>query len=660
MMSAPMFSMGMMELLVLLSSAGVVGLPPGDRDPALLRSAPADVIYYAEWASRGAGQPGGKGIDGLAADPEIRAFLRDIGRVVTAQLDKQVSGIPVPELQTAAKILPLLLLKLSHQPGSLSVRFEKPPPEAAGGFGPIAMLKNLRATLIVSGGRQADSIATEMTKLLNLAPIRTEGKPLDRQTIPLPIPGLTLTLHRHKTYFIIGLGKGAIEAAVSGIDGTSQRLAGNVRFARAMKQVAMKRTATMSWIDVKGLEDRIFESVGILGLVYKTMIASLGLDSVDSIASSTGVINHHVRTRRFINTGGQTRGVLAIASGRGLQPADFSRVPADADFVLAVSLNGPKMLAAVKKIVAVAAPKSRKALRQSLKQLDQDLGISLERDFFPAFGDVWILHNSKSAGGLFVTSLVGSLEVRDRQKAKLVFDKITKLIAENVPGVSPNGRRQRGVELKHRTFLKQTIYYFNTIGDGDIPFAPAFCLTDKELLVAPHPQAIKAHLRFLADGKPDFTSRLKKEIPRGEGDLLAVYFLESKALIRYLYAFAPYLGQMVLSELQGHGADIDLFSLPSARAVLPYAGNSFGTLVRTKQGLRFDSQNGLPLPGVGIVPIFGTGFIKSSRHRRPAGVAPIRIQLNAVPRRRLNKRVKTDVPKRPVRGRARVVLKTAE
>ena len=69
--------------------------------------------------------------------------------------------------------------------------------------------------------------------------------------------------------------------------------------------------------------------------------------------------------------------------------------------------------------------------------------------------------------------------------------------------------------LKKAKFLDETIWYINTVGDDDVPFAPSFCMTKTRLFVAAHPQALKAHLRFEKGNESNFAAKLGKEI-RGQ------------------------------------------------------------------------------------------------------------------------------------------------
>ena len=136
--------------------------------------------------------------------------------------------------------------------------------------------------------------------------------------------------------------------------------------------------------------------------------------------------------------------------------------------------------------------------------------------------------------------------------------------------------------------------------EPSMPFAPAFCLTETHLLAAPHPQALKSHLRFVASKGARFSAKLKERLDIPDGDLLSLTFVDAKPLLQDLLAFAPYLAQLAFSRIQSEGGEIDIFSLPSARAILPYAGDLKSTVVRTEDGILFHSQNGIPIPGGGV------------------------------------------------------------
>src|SRR6185503_13936785 len=41
----------------------------------------------------------------------------------------------------------------------------------------------------------------------------------------------------------------------------------------------------------------------------------------------------------------------------------------------------------------------------------------------------------------------------------------------------------------------------------------------------------------------------------------------------------------------------DVYAIPSAKAILPFLSNPYSTVVRTRDGILFESQSPLPVPG---------------------------------------------------------------
>jgi len=597
---------GPMELLILMmmsgglfSSGGMLGMPPGERDAALVKCPPADSVIYVEWSSRSFGKPGAPGIDGLAADPEIQLFIKNLDQSIRTLVEQETAN-GQPEEQILGKVLPPLIKSLLVRPGCLYADLdakavvklkEEDGPELQSFAGMV--MAGLRATLIINAGKDADAMTKQIEQLLDLVPPqlaieRTQN--LQRQKIPLPLPGGQLTVHRHKNYLIVGYGKGTIDTAIAGLTGKSKGLTSNKRFTAAMKRVAMERTGGVTWVDVNGLVTKVSQALGAQGAMIAGMAKMTGVDAIDSIASCTGVVDGQITTKNYVITGGRTDGVLSLFSGRAIKSADFSQIPADADFVLAGSLSAPKILDAVRDIVGKADPQSKEFLEATLQQLEDELGVSFDKDVFQAFGDLWTVYDSPSAGGVLLSAPVLALEIRDAKKANMVFTQLMKVFKDALPGEYGGGRRRRGV------FLAQSIFYVNTVGN-DVPVAPSFCLTEKQLIVTLHPQTLKAHLRFLAAKEKSFAARVGKELKLPEGELLSLTYFDTKSLVRYLYAMAPYFGQIMFSKMQQEGFPMDVFSLPSARAILPYVGTSLSATVRTKDGILVDSQSALPIPG---------------------------------------------------------------
>ncbi|HSG72350.1 MAG TPA: hypothetical protein VLA12_18175, partial [Planctomycetaceae bacterium] len=161
--------------------------------------------------------------------------------------------------------------------------------------------------------------------------------------------------------------------------------------------------------------------------------------------------------------------------------------------------------------------------------------------------------------------------------------------------------------------------FVNTVGD-DVPIAPAFCQTDNQLLIALHPQAIKAHLRFLKENGPSFASSISEHAPK-TGEMICYSQFDAPQLVRFVYSVMPYLMQVGLSEAQSENFNLDIFSVPSAQAILPYMKDSRSWIVRTNEGLLFESRSSLPMPPAAAL-LMNTWILGRSSHATFQDVAP--------------------------------------
>lgn len=587
----PLF--GFMEILVFGLGGSLMGLPPAERDAALIQSAPADAIVYFEWAARGKGEAGAPGIDGLAGDPEVQTFFERVAEGVQASSERLSADGP-PTASQAGKHLPPLIFTLLSRPACVFVRFAPEKVQLKEGLGeptPEIILQGVQAGLVVQAGDAADDVAERLTALVNVLP-DAEGAPLERQALPTPFPGGSLLLHRHDSYFIVSLGDGTLETILSGLKGESQGMLENERFQASLKKLPAERIATLSWVDIQGGVQKASGLMGPTGMVMQAMSKMIGFDALSSVTSVTSVEEGRIVKQSFVDTGGRTDRLMVLVAGRGMKAEDLQGVPADADFVSAFSLSLPGIYEELEKILMETGQKP--VLDSAVERLETELQMSLKDDILASLGDVWVIYDAPSTGGTFFTSPVLSLELQDGEKAGQTVQKLMKrfggLLREQSQGSSrSNSRLRRGVLLEEFDFLDEHIYFVNTIGDDDVPFAPALCCTDTHLLLGPHPQALKAHLRFLAG---DADRYALPEPPAGE--LICYSSFDTKTLVRMLYGFVPYVSQMALSNLQREGIELDVSVIPSAQAILPYVDRSDSFIVRTDTGLHSRSVSSLP------------------------------------------------------------------
>ncbi len=602
--------LGMNFLFVLsglLSGGGVLGLPPGERDMHYVQAAPANAFLYSEWTARGEGTPDGPGVDGFAADPEVRLFAESVLKAIRATIANEARG----PAESFANSIPEMYLAVLNGSGCVYVELdakkaaelaENPAEVPPGMPAPLMMAPNYRATIILNPGeKQADAFAKNIEALLGMIPGLLQKPGLDRQTFPIPLPGAELTLHRHKSYFILGWGPGTIDRAVAAIDGKTddeaKSIQDNPEFQAAMEKVGMERTSSVGWIDLGGLLKQHVESSGQSGMVYTQMAKILGLEKVGTYATCVGVVDGRITQKGRLITGGQTARLLAVLGGRSLKADDFAHIPADADFYQAWSVDWPKVLGELRTVVGDADPVALEGFNGTVAQLESELELSFEEDIFPAIGPVWSVHNSPATGGLLFTSPVLTVGIQDKAKAKKVFERLMEVLQLAVPGQTRPGRWSRGVYLTKHEFLGRDVHFINTVGD-DVPFAPAFCMTDTHIVASLNPQAIKAYLRGEKDESPTLAIKVEKELAKHDGDVLSLGYADAEGAANAFLAVAPYFSQLVFSEIQRDGVPMDTFAWPSARAFMPYIQDAKSYAVRTDNGLLVHSESALPIPGM--------------------------------------------------------------
>ncbi|TWU14288.1 hypothetical protein CA54_31320 [Symmachiella macrocystis] len=616
--------MGFAEILLILLTGGglgpLMGMPPGPRDEALLRLPPTNAIVYTEWAARGTGKEGAPGIEGMIADQEVSQFLEKVHTAIVDGIIAETENRS-PEEQVLGEVLPRLGFELLKHPGCLYLSYEED--HIINGDTPPAMMmsvaQGVRFALVINGEKQADQIAADFLELTQFLPGGERRESLDHLQIPVPLPGIPVTVHRHNDYFILALGDGTLDAAIVGLDGKSNGLADAERFQGGVKRVSFERSGGLTWVDTRQLLKVVTSILEPAGIDAAGTAEMLGLDSLDYFVSSSGMeTNGQISCRNFIATGGKTNGILKLAAGRGIKTDDLQHIPADADFAFAMSFDAAQILEEVRQILSAVGPGPAQALEDAIQEIDNETGLSIETDVLTAVGDVWTLHNSPSGGGLLFSGIVLTVDIRDAEQAQATYDKIMELIKLSLPGVN-EGFRARGAEMKNRAFLGQDIDYLNVVGDDDVPLAPALCLTKDRLYLALHPQSIKSQLRFLKSKEKSFANQMAVDFKLPDGDLLSLTYWDAEATTKLLYSLVPYFGQMIMTEVQSNAAvTIDIFDIPSARALLPYIGPYTSSTVRTPEGIMTTSTSTLPLP-IGsamstIMPMLG---LRRAQHFAP-------------------------------------------
>lgn len=645
-----MAMMGMWQMMflssfgTLFSMGSFLGLPPAARDANLAKTAPASALVYYEWSEMSGGKKGAAGIDGLIADPEVQHFFQAINQAITNASQETDENLPA-SFRVMSQTVPFLIMAAVKNPGCLWLEYDekyeieamkntkkkkenvKDEKKEVGSPFEKAVY-GVRGALVLHAKHNEKRISKMIDDLVKLIPEDERTKNLQMQKIPVPDEKLNLVLHRHKNYVILAFGKDVVKKVVEGLDGKSTGLSANKGFTQSVERLKKGKIANVLWLNLGSLAEKAGK---MFGPQVSAVVKSLGADAIESFTTCTCVENGNILKRSFLKTGGSTAGILSLFSGKVLHAEDFREIPADCDLVFSYSLNKKKIFQEAGKVVAGTGPQNKKMFDEFVQQLEKELELSLNDDIFNAFDDKLILFNSPSAGGLYITSLTAAISVNDHEKANKVFKRAMKLLADYLPGEMTANYGRKAMFLKSEKFMGRTVHYVNSIGmGGDMFLSPSFCLTDKQLLIAPHPQAIKAQLRFLKNKETDFGSVFESRFASNGGELFSISYLKTKKAVGLLYAFAPYLGQVMFGQMQRttDNLDLDIFDLPSAKAILSYMGDFKGTLTRTQDGILCETSSVVPVP-VGGITVMGMSYWIMFARMRAMGlgaiVPPVRI-----------------------------------
>ncbi|MFO1021992.1 MAG: DUF3352 domain-containing protein [Planctomycetales bacterium] len=619
MVSVPDIGLITWFVALLYGLGGVWGLPPGERDTGLIRSAPADTIVYAEWAERAPIRKGGTEFEGLIGDVEFQEFVKrtenGLSVIVEDNMESSANGHFKPEM------IREFFQLLWSRPGCVFINYDvnrvnQARKEASQKGGTLtqsqAIGAGLNGVVLVNFGEGMDAFEKGILEFLKMIRGRRFQKPetlskVDILELRTPFP---LVAHRHDKYLILSTNEGMIEPLVERLKGKEKLLEKNPRYQKGVEQVTQERMGAHLWLDVhKGMELAATQ-FGLQGAVVRGMATITGLDQIESISSSTGLKEGQVVNRMFVDQGGKKERLWSLFAADGLTAKNFETIPSNAQMVLGVSIDGARVLKETRTIIKSleglnAIPRSKK---DPLGDLDEQLGFSIEQDLLPALGSCWTIYDAPETGGLLATGLVAQVEIRDGQRAKRMFTQIVQLIRTKLP---PFDERSNGANLAEGEFLGERIHFLNLMLLKPQPWAPAFCLTEKHLIVAIHPQALKAHLRFLKDSKAErFSSKLSGETPAVKvpaGDLVCLNYLDLQSLGRVFVPALPYLGELGAAQFQRGNIDVDALSIPSPAAILPYLKSQVSLLVRTEGGLVSEARGSLPPGPIGwgywVIPL---------------------------------------------------------
>ncbi|MBN2023722.1 MAG: DUF1559 domain-containing protein [Pirellulales bacterium] len=575
---------GVWELVILLamgSGAGVpLGIPPGPEDPVMSRVAPEQCVFYLSWSGMAQPDPASPNhTEQLLAEKEVQECLAQLETLVIAAVRQGTKNDP----QAAALVDPVATVVKTVLTHPAAVYVAKLDPAAGPG--------GLRAGAIVNLG---DKTADVQQALVKIEQAMTQGRaaaPSDTATwrrLPLDMDGLVAEWAIKGKYLILGMGEGEADQIVE--RGKKEPPAW---LAQLRQQLVVPRPSSVAYVNVAG----VFAAAGSpMHRDVREMLDVLGLANIASVAHVTGLDDTGCISKTQIKVEGDLKGILSVFAAEPLTKDDLAVIPKDASLAAAVRLDLAKGYKEVLDMVGRAEPRGRDELLGAVGQFEEQMKINISRDVFASVGDAWRVYNSPTEGGLILTGMTAVVNLRDRDRLVAANGKLvmSALLGGTAGQMTGEGRGRSAIAIGQSKFAGQTIFHVKSFGEA-MPFAPAWCITEKELVVALFPQNVKSYLSRAAGADsladvPDVAARFA-----GDESPMAVAYVDTPELFKIAYPIARLVVQMAMSGFGREGLPADITLLPSAPTIGRHLQPTVVGVRRTDAGIVIESRRTLPV-----------------------------------------------------------------
>ncbi len=462
--------------LLLFGGGGLplpLSLPPLPEDPVMSAVAPEQCLWYLTWSGAAKADATSKNkTEQLLAEEEIQRFGTELERRVVAAIREHARG---PDALAAQEVPKLVKIALTR-PAALFIADFK-----MGERGP-----DIHGGLIVNLGDQVEDVKNSIARLSTLLP--AAANPAGKwQRLPTPAGGPLIEWGVDGKYLIVGIGEGSADGIVAREKGTAPKWLEAIR-----TRLHVERPAMVHYLNIKKIV-AVVQAAGMLGHgAPPQLLDALGISNLTSVASMSGLEGDGWTNNLLLGMDGPPAGVFNLAGGKPLTAADLAPIPQDATLAFAVRLDLERAYRGIFEITGNIDPRAALELERALGKIENQAGIDFSHDVFKAVGDTWCVYSAPSEGGLLITGLTVVASIRDHESLAKAEDQLRALAKDALAATHSFDPRSRAT-IGDCEFHGQQIHFLNFIGEPS-PVAPAWCLTDKEFIVALSPQAIKAHL----------------------------------------------------------------------------------------------------------------------------------------------------------------------
>jgi prepilin-type processing-associated H-X9-DG protein len=558
--------------LLLLAGGGIgvpLGVPPLPADPVLAQVAPGDCLFY--FSSAGTARPDARSsnhTERLLAEPEVHHLVTEVEKLIRARL-KESARNQEAAVRALAEEGPTLLKVLLTRPLTVYVPQLKAVPRSP---------REVAAGAVISLGDESEHVKAALDRCVSaLVPGKAREITVEGTTfmqVPLGPDGPEITWGVKDKYLYVAAGEGELEALLKRRGGSAPGWLTTLH-----KQLPVERVSTVSMVNVQALVE-LLAPLG--GPQVSRVLEALGVNGIDRLEGVSGLDKDGYVSRSLIALRGEPRGVVQLFDQKPLTAADLDLIPRDATFALAWKLDPAKAWTTVLATVEAIDPKAKEQLTKG-SPAEQEL----RDEILQALGDTWCLFDSPGGGGMFV-GVTAVVSLKDADAAASVEKKLIRLTESAAERAGPGNRPW----AEKFTFAGKTVHVFHP--GREIPLAPAWCRTDRHLVVALYPEAVKAFLgrprRFEGLSKAD---RVGTALA-GDGQNLALSYVNTRRLFDLVYPFFPVAFHAAAMGLRHEGVELPAGLMPTAGSIRRHLQPSVSVVRRTPAGIETVSYQTLP------------------------------------------------------------------
>lgn len=586
---------GLFVFLSSLLGGGLpLGVPPLPEDPVSARIAPEHCLFYLSSAGMAAPDANsGNQTEQLLAEPEVRRMAAEIQRALQVSLAREMKDKEAPEHPSADELVALAKLPLTR-PTAVYVSNLQIGPE-----GPV--IGSLRAGAVVNLGDSLEKTKAEIEQLVGRLPtplvetLTIGGQSWQRIW---PAPGVSVVWGFKGKHFWLGIGEGELGAML-------KRAAGKppAWLDRIAHDLPIERRSNVTYVNLKAVRELVVAMTELQGGSRPDVIKALGLGNVTALCAVAGLDQQGFISRAQVTIDGPSQGVLQLLDGAPLKPADLATIPGDATFAAAVKIDPQKAYQTLLSVAENIHPSGRAELQRDVAGMEAATRLKLEEQILAPLGDTWRVFDSPGEGGALMGA-TAVVSLKDPKQAAATQARLLELFKGKQPSAEQEDedtglhrQYQKPARIDAVEFSGKTIYVYQS-GGRDFPIAPAWCITDKELVVALGAQSVKAYLARPAGFQSLAQAPEVTKAVRESAGLMGVTYCNCQRVFDTLYPALGIWAQVATTELRFRGVELGAGLLPSARSIRSHLQPAVSVVCRTPAGIEISARASLPCMGL--------------------------------------------------------------